>query len=43
MQGENFTEGVKRVLIDKNHKPQWSHSDPLTIPEAVVQEHFGKQ
>ncbi|CAD8188855.1 unnamed protein product [Paramecium pentaurelia] len=40
MQGTDFFEGVKQVLVDKNHVPNWSFKDALTIPQSEVDKYF---
>jgi len=32
MDGDEFFEGVRCVLIDRNDTPLWKYSDPLLIP-----------
>jgi hypothetical protein len=40
MLGKDFFEGVHSVLVDKNHKPQWSHKSPLDVTEKEIQDFF---
>ncbi|CAK79104.1 unnamed protein product (macronuclear) [Paramecium tetraurelia] len=40
MQGTDFFEGVKQVLVEKNHVSSWSFKDALTIPQSEVDKYF---
>lgn len=37
-----FSEGVRARLIDKDQKPHWHWPDVASIPQAVIEAHFGK-
>ena len=36
----DFFEGVKNVLVDKNHKPKWTHDCPLKVTEEELNKIF---
>jgi hypothetical protein len=40
MQGNDFFEGVRCMLIDKNAKPKWSHKSIYEVPESDVNKFF---
>ena len=40
MQGQDFFEGVKRILVDKNHIPQWTFKVAVEIPALEVEKYF---
>jgi enoyl-CoA hydratase/carnithine racemase len=37
-----FSEGVRARLIDKDQQPHWHWPDVATVPQAVIDAHFGK-
>jgi enoyl-CoA hydratase/carnithine racemase len=38
--GHDFFEGVRALLIDKDHKPKWNPSTIEGVTQALVEEHF---
>lgn len=38
--GKDFQEGVRAVLIDKDHTPNWSHSSVNEVSEGEIEEYF---
>jgi 3-hydroxyisobutyryl-CoA hydrolase len=40
MAKNDFFEGVRTVLIDKNDTPKWTYKSPLEVPESEVQSYF---
>ena len=40
MRGHDFYEGVRSVLVDKDHSPTWSPSNINLVSEEIVEEHF---
>jgi enoyl-CoA hydratase len=41
MAGEEFFEGVRALLVDKDKRPRWRHPDLDSVPAAEVEELFG--
>jgi 3-hydroxyisobutyrate dehydrogenase len=41
MAGEEFFEGVRALLVDKDKRPRWRHADLDSVPAAEVDELFG--
>ena len=39
----DFPEGVRALLIDKDHQPKWQHSSIASVPSSYVDAHFGNQ
>lgn len=37
---DEFPEGVRALMIDKDRNPKWGHSDPMQVPDEVVARHF---
>eukprot|EP01016_Furgasonia_blochmanni_P052875 TRINITY_DN8474_c0_g1_i7.p1 TRINITY_DN8474_c0_g1~~TRINITY_DN8474_c0_g1_i7.p1 ORF type:complete len:348 (-),score=97.80 TRINITY_DN8474_c0_g1_i7:292-1335(-) len=42
MEGNDFFEGVKSVLVDKNHVPIWTHKTPEDVPVQEVERFFSR-
>ena len=40
MNGVDFFEGVRCLLVDKGDKPQWEFESPHSIPEEVIESYF---
>jgi len=40
LEGNDFYEGVRAVLVDKDHKPRWEHASLEEVSEAAVERHF---
>jgi hypothetical protein len=35
-----FEEGVRALLIDKDHRPQWLYKNIVDVPRSVIDAHF---
>jgi len=42
MQGEDFYEGIRAMLIDKDHAPKWAETGLEAVSDAAVDEYFAK-
>ena len=40
MAGHDFYEGIRSVLIDKDHNPSWNPADLAAVDESLVAQHF---
>jgi len=40
MQGLDFFEGIRAVLVDKDNKPRWQHAAPPDVSELEVESYF---
>jgi len=40
MQGEEFFEGVRCTLVDKNDKPKWGHKSFNDVTKEEVEKYF---
>jgi enoyl-CoA hydratase len=40
LEGHDFYEGVRAVLVDKDHAPRWQHASLEKVSEADVERHF---
>jgi hypothetical protein len=40
MAGNDFFEGVRTLLIDRKDKPNWTYTDPLSIPDSEILSYF---
>lgn len=41
LRGHDFAEGVRAVLVDKDHAPRWQPADRAAVTAALVDSHFG--
>ncbi len=41
-QNQDFAEGVRALLVDKDGAPQWQHASMAECPEAHIQSHFAQ-
>jgi len=39
-QGSDFYEGIRAVLVDKDHAPKWQHAQISDVPDAEVEAFF---
>jgi len=39
----DFPEGVRALLIDKDHQPKWQHSSIASVPSSYIDVHFEGQ
>jgi len=39
----DFPEGVRALLIDKDHQPKWQHSSIASVPPSYIDAHFESQ
>ena len=42
MDGHDFFEGVRAVLIEKDKNPQWQHKSVFEVPDELVDLYFEK-
>jgi enoyl-CoA hydratase/carnithine racemase len=42
MRHQDFPEGVRAQLVDKDKKPHWSFTDVTSVPDTLINEHFQK-
>ena len=40
MEGHDFFEGIRALLIDKDRKPRWQHATPAAVSEAELDAYF---
>jgi len=40
MEDEDFYEGIRAMLIDRDNSPRWSHSEPADVPKDLVDRYF---
>ncbi len=40
MEGEDFFEGVRALLVDKDRKPRWQRSSLAEVTDEEVERHF---
>jgi len=40
MEGNDFFEGIRCILVDKGAKPKWTHDHVLSVKEAEVDKYF---
>jgi hypothetical protein len=40
MDGNDFFEGVRTVLIDRKDKPKWTYKSAAEVPDAEVESYF---
>jgi enoyl-CoA hydratase/carnithine racemase len=40
MQGDDFFEGVRALLVEKDNKPAWNPASLASVPESVVDQYF---
>ena len=40
MQGEDFYEGVRASLVDKDKNPQWQHESIYKVTDEEVDQYF---
>ncbi|KRX02267.1 hypothetical protein PPERSA_04889 [Pseudocohnilembus persalinus] len=40
MAGNDFHEGVRTVLIDRNDTPKWTYKSPLDVPQQEIDSYF---
>lgn len=40
LEGREFYEGIRCVLVDKGSKPTWDYQSVLDVPEQAVQKYF---
>ena len=40
LQGKDFYEGVRAVILDKDHRPQWQHASPEAVTDEEVDRYF---
>ena len=42
MQGNDFFEGVRCTLVDRNDKPKWTYKSIEDVPREEVEKYFEK-
>ena len=40
MAGKDFYEGIRAVLVDKDHQPKWTPCDLAAVTPDLVESHF---
>ena len=40
MAGEDFYEGIRALLVDKDRQPKWSPAELAEVTPALVEAHF---
>lgn len=40
MEGNEFFEGVRTVLVDRKDTPKWTYASPLEVPKEEIESYF---
>ncbi|EGR29402.1 hypothetical protein IMG5_156200 [Ichthyophthirius multifiliis] len=40
LKGNDFFEGIRTVLIDRNDQPKWTYQSPFDVPQSLIDDYF---